>query len=74
VQIYKIRHTEVEDGSSSMIALQVDSSTVRGFVLSWQGAPPQYCVRIIWDCVGFYRMHTFLNRLVESQFESVSNL
>jgi hypothetical protein len=57
-----------------MIALYVDSCIVPGFVLSWQGAPPQYCARCIWDCVGFYTMHTLLNPLVESQFESFLKL
>jgi hypothetical protein len=54
-----------------MTALYVDSRTVHGFVLSWRGAPPQYRARSIWDPVGFYMMHTFLNLIVESQFESV---
>jgi hypothetical protein len=57
-----------------MIALYIDSCIVHGFILSWQAAPPQYCKRSIWDCVGFYRMHTFLNLLVESQFKSVLSL
>jgi hypothetical protein len=47
---------------------------VRGFVLSWRGAPPQYHEHSIWDRVGFYTMHTFLNSLVESQFESFPKL
>jgi hypothetical protein len=54
-----------------MFVLYIDSRIVRGFVLTWQGAPPQYCECSIWDCVGFYMMHTLLNLLVESQFESV---
>jgi hypothetical protein len=57
-----------------MIALYIDSCTVPGFVLSWQDAPPQYHARSIWDHVGFYTMHTFLNQLVESQFKSVLSL
>jgi hypothetical protein len=57
-----------------MIALYVDSCIVHGFVLSWQGAPPQYCTHSIQDCVGFYTMHTLLNLLVESQFESFLKL
>jgi hypothetical protein len=43
------------------VALYIDSSTVRGFYLSWQGVPSQYPERSIWDRVGFYMMHTFLN-------------
>ena len=57
-----------------MIPLYVDSLIVRGFILSWQDAPPQYCERSIWDHVGFYIMHTLLNLLVESQSGSFLRL
>jgi hypothetical protein len=57
-----------------MITLYIDSHIVPGFVLSWQGALPQYREYSIWDWVGFYMMHTFLNLLVESKFESVLSL
>jgi hypothetical protein len=36
--------------------------------------PPQYCEHSIWDHVGFYAIHTFLNLLVESQFDSFPKL
>jgi hypothetical protein len=36
-----------------MIELYIDSCIVRGFVLSWHGAPSQYCEHSIWDCAGF---------------------
>jgi hypothetical protein len=57
-----------------MLTLYVDSRIARGFVLSWQGAPPQYPACSIWDRVGFYIMHTLLNPLVESQFEGFLKL
>jgi hypothetical protein len=60
---------EIEEGSSSLIALYVDSCLC-GFVLSWQDAPPYYCEHSIWDREGFYTMHIFLNLLFESQFKS----
>ncbi len=70
VQIYEITHTGIKDGSSSTVTLYVDSSTVCGFFLSWQGAPPQNRDCSILDCVEFYMMHTFLNPSVESLFKS----
>ncbi len=57
-----------------MIALYVGPPIVCGFVLSWWDTPPQYCERSIWDCVGFYTIHAFLNLLVESQFDSFLKL
>ncbi len=70
MQIYEITHTGIKDWSSSTVALYIDSSTVCGFFLSWQGVPPQYCDCSILDCVEFYTMHTFLNLSVESLFKS----
>ncbi len=67
-------HTGFKDGSSSTIALYVNSSTVCGFFLSWGGAPPQYPEHSVWGCVGFYTIHTFLNPSVESQFKSFLEL
>ncbi len=57
-----------------MIAPYVDSHIVCGFVLSWQDTPPQHCEHSIWDCVGINTMPTFLNSLVESQFDSFLKL
>ncbi len=55
-----------------MVALYVNSRIVCGFFPSWQGAPPQSFERSIWDCVGFYTIHTFLEPSVESQFRIIS--
>ncbi len=52
-----------------MVALYIDSSTLCGFYLSWQSAPPQHCDHSIWDRVGFYTMHTFSAR----QLIAISN-
>ncbi len=67
-------YTGFKDGSSSMTALYVESSTVCGFFLSWQGASPQYHEHSVWGCVGFYTIHSFLDLLVESQFKSFLKL
>jgi hypothetical protein len=72
--IYYIILTGSKDGSSSMVALYVNSRVVCGFFLGWQGAPLQSFERSVWDCVGFYRIHTFLGPLVESQFKSFLKL
>ncbi len=72
MQVYYITRTGFKDGFSSTFALYVDSSTVCGFFLSWHGAPPQYHERSAWGHVGFYRIHTFLNPSVESQFRIIS--
>ncbi len=53
-----------------MIVPYLGSCIVCGFVLSWWDTPPQYCERSIWDRVGLYTIHTFLNLLVERQFDS----
>jgi hypothetical protein len=45
---------------------------VCGFFLSWLGGPPQSFEHSIWDCVGFYMIHTFLDLSVESQFRIIS--
>ncbi len=45
---------------------------VCGFFLSWWGGPPQSFERSIWDRVGFYTIHTFLDPSVESQFRIIS--
>ncbi len=45
---------------------------VCGFFLSWWGGPPQSFERSIWDCLGFYTIHTFLDPSVESQFRIIS--
>jgi hypothetical protein len=37
-----------------------------------RGGAPQSFERSIWDCVGFYMIHTFLDPLVESQFRIIS--
>ncbi len=74
VQTYQITHTGFKDGSSSTVALYINSCSVCGFFLSWRGVPPQYCECSIWGCVGFYRIHTFLNPSVESQFKSFLKL
>jgi hypothetical protein len=74
MQIYWIILTGIKERYSSVIALYVDSCIVRGFFLSWRDTPPQYCECSIWYPVGFYTMHTFLNLLVESQFESFLKL
>ncbi len=55
-----------------MVALYVNSRIVCGFFLSWLGGSPQSFERSIWDCVGFYTIHTFLDPLVESQFRIIS--
>ncbi len=62
----------IKDGSSSTVALYVNSCIVGGFFLSWWGAPPQFFARSIWDRVEFYTIHTFLDPLVESQFRIIS--
>ncbi len=54
-----------------MVALYVNSRIVCGFFLSWWGGPPQSCEHSIWDCVGFYTMHTFLDLSVERQFRII---
>ncbi len=55
-----------------MVPLYVNSRIVGGFFLSWWGAPPQSFEHSIWDCLGFYTIHTFLDPLVESQFRIIS--
>ncbi len=57
-----------------MVALCVNSRIVCGFFLSWWGGPPQSFERSIWDHVGFYMIHTFLDPSVESQLESFLSL
>jgi hypothetical protein len=49
-----------------MVALYVNSCIVCGFFLSWLDGPPQSFERSIWNRVGFYMIHTFLDPLVES--------
>ncbi len=63
-----------KDGSSSTVALYVNSRIVCGLFHSWQGAPPQSFERSIWDRVGFYKMHTFLDPPVEYQIKSFLKL
>ncbi len=70
LQIYYITRTGVKDESSSMVSLYIDSSTACGYFLSWGGMPPQHCDHCIWDRVGFYTMHTFLNPSVDGHFKS----
>jgi hypothetical protein len=55
-----------------MVTLYVNSRIVCGFFLSWLGEPPQSFERSIWDCIGFYTIHTFLDPSVESQFRIIS--
>ncbi len=55
-----------------MVALYVNSRIVCGFFLGWLGGPPQSFERSIWDCVGLYTIHTFLDPLVESKFRIIS--
>jgi hypothetical protein len=55
-----------------MVPLYVNSRIVCGFFLSWLGGPPQSIERSIWDRVGFYTIHTFLDPSVESQFRIIS--
>ncbi len=55
-----------------MVALYVNSPIVGGFFLSWCCVPPQSFEHIVWDCVWFYTIHTFLDPSVESQFIIVS--
>jgi hypothetical protein len=55
-----------------MVALYVNSRIICGFFLSWLGGPPQSFEHSIWDCVGFYMIHTFLDPSVESQFRIIS--
>ncbi len=55
-----------------MVALYINSRIVCGFFVSWWGGPPQSFEHSIWDCVGFYMIHTFLGPLVESQFRIIS--
>jgi hypothetical protein len=74
VPIYEILQAGSKDGSSSTVALYVNSRIVCGPFRSWQGAAPQSCERSILDCAGFYTIHTFLNPLVERQFESFLKL
>ncbi len=62
------------DGSSSTVALYVNARIICGFILSWQGAPPQSFEYSVWDCVGFYTIHTFPNPSVENQFKSFLKL
>ncbi len=57
------------DGSNSTTALCIESSTECGFSLGWQGASPWNSAWNIWDCVGFYAMHTFLFH----QLRAISN-
>jgi hypothetical protein len=45
-----------------------------GLFCSWQGVPPQSFERSVWDCVGFYMIHTFLNPSVECQVKSFLKL
>ncbi len=47
---------------------------VCGLFCSWQGVPPQIFERSIWDHVGFYTIHTFLNPLVECSVKSFLKL
>jgi hypothetical protein len=55
-----------------MVALYINSHIVCDFFLSWLGGPPQSFERSIWDSVGFYMIHTFLDPSVESQFRFIS--
>ncbi len=70
--IYLIIWAGSKNGSSSMVALYVNSCIVCGFFLSWLGGPPQSFEHSIRDCVGFYTIHTFLDLLVESQLRIIS--
>ena len=63
-----------KDGSSSTVPLYVNSHIVCGLFCSWQDAPPQSFERSIWDHVGFYTIHTFLNPLVECPVKSFLKL
>jgi hypothetical protein len=72
VPIYLIIQAGSKDGSSSTVALYINSCIVCGFFPSWQGAPPQSFEQSIWDRVGFYMIHTFLEPSVESQFRIIS--
>jgi hypothetical protein len=72
VPIYLNKRTGYKDGSSSTVALYINSSIVCGFFLSWQSVPPQYSEHSVWGHVGFYTIHTFLEALVESQFRIIS--
>ncbi len=67
-------HTGSKDGSGSTVTLYINSRIVCGFFLSWWGGPPQSFERSIWDRVGFYMIHTFLDPSVESQLESFLSL
>jgi hypothetical protein len=55
-----------------MVALYVNSRIVCGIFLSWLGGPPQSFEHSIWDHVGFYTIHTFLDLSDESQFRIIS--
>jgi hypothetical protein len=57
-----------------MVALYVNSHIVCGFFLSWLGGPPQSFEHSIWDRVGFYSIHTFLDPSVEISLESFLSL
>ncbi len=52
--------------------MYINSRIVCGFFLSWWGGPPQSFERSIWDCVGFYTIHTIFDPTVESQFRIIS--
>ncbi len=54
-----------------MAALYVNSCIVGGFFLSWWGAPPQSFECSVWDYVGFYMIHTFLDPSVEIQLRVI---
>ncbi len=55
-----------------MVAQYANSHIVCGFFLSWWGGPSQSFEHSIWDHVGFYTIHTFLDPSVESQFRIIS--
>jgi hypothetical protein len=55
-----------------MVALYINSRIVCGFFLGWLGGPPQSFERSIWDSVGFYTIHTFLDPSVDSKFRIIS--
>jgi hypothetical protein len=57
-----------------MVAQYINYSILCGLFCSWQGVPPQSFECGIWDCVGFYRIHTFLNPLVKCQVKSFLKL
>ncbi len=57
-----------------MVAWYINSHIVCGLFCSWWGAPSQSFECSIWDCVGFYMIHTFLNPLVECQVKSFLSL